>query len=92
MSHDNEPEQKLCTVIEIRYKCEVLFETQLDEVVNDADLFVETDLKSLPVCSKCKRRAIYHKYPKKGLCQSCMNDEIRDMDAAVQQMYDIGYW
>lgn len=92
MSRDTEPEQKLCTVIEVRYRGVVLFEKQLDEIVNDADLVVETDLKSLPLCGKCKRRAIYSKFPDKGLCQPCIDDEIRNMDAAVQQMYDIGYW
>ena len=92
MSHDNEPEQKLCTVIEIRYKGEVLFETQLDEIVNDADLVVETDLKSVQVCRKCKRRGSYHKYPNKGLCRDCWDQEIEDDAAAVQQMFDCGYW
>lgn len=89
---NKDPEMKLCTTIEISYKGKVLFETQLDSIINESDLRVEIDLKSLPVCSRCEDKPVYHKHLKDGLCKRCLDRKARDDDAAVQQMFDIGYW
>lgn len=83
---------KLVTVLEIRYRGEVIFSKQFNGVLNDMDLTTETDLRNLPVCKKCKKEAAWYQYPNKKLCKSCWDTAIAEDAAAVQQMFDIGYW
>lgn len=90
MSH--EQDTKITTVLEVRYRGNVLFHTQIDGILNDADLVVETDIRQLPTCESCKKAAVWDVRPEYGLCKKCRDREAADDDAATQQMFDIGYW
>lgn len=89
---DTDDKIKLCTVLEVRYKGNIIFEMQRDGIINDIDLVMETDIRQLPICKKCKSGAVYHKKPEKGICKRCYDNHVADINAATDEMFAIGYW
>ena len=87
-----EDDTKLVTVFEVRYKGGIIFSHQFNGVLNDMDISTETDLRNLPMCKKCKKEAVWYRRPQDDMCQRCWDDECAADAAAVQQMFDIGYW
>lgn len=49
---DNEPDTKLITVLEVRYRGEILFSDVFDGVLDEMDLEVDTDIQCVPVVKK----------------------------------------
>lgn len=89
---DNEPDTKLVTVLEVRYKGNVIFSHQFTGVINEMDLMTETDLRNLPICVKCGKDAAWYDSIRDGKCKRCRDSDISDENAAIDQMYAIGYW
>lgn len=52
MMRCDEPDTKLITVLEVRYRGEVLFSHVFDGVLNEMDLDVDTDLQCIPAVKK----------------------------------------
>lgn len=52
MMRCDEHDTKLITVLEVRYRGEVLFSYVFDGVLNEMDLDVDTDLQCVPVVKK----------------------------------------
>lgn len=87
-----EEDTKLVTVFEVRYRGELIFSKQFSGILNDTDLVTESDLRNLPVCKNCKKEAVWYLRPQDEMCKRCWDNECAADAAAVQQMFDIGYW
>lgn len=89
---EKEQETKLVTTLEVRYQGDVIFSHQFNCILNDADLVTKTDLRNLPICKTCGKRAVWYMDIKRGECDICRDASISYENAAVDQMYRIGYW
>lgn len=49
---DNEPDTKIITVLEVRYRGKVLFSHVFDGVLNEMDLNIDTDLRQVQEVKK----------------------------------------